>query len=45
MVIVFGIALGPPAAVSVLLVILQPVMFGAWCTLCLASEVVSVLMI
>lgn len=45
MVIVFGIAVGPLGAVSVLLVILQPVMFDAWCTLCLASAVVSVLMI
>lgn len=45
LVIVFGIAVGPLGAVSVLLVILQPVVFGAWCTLCLASAVISVLMI
>lgn len=44
-VIVFGLAVGPLGAVSVLLVILQPVMFNAWCTLCLASAVVSLLMI
>ncbi len=44
-VIVFGLAVGPLGAVSILLVILQPVMFDAWCTLCLASAVVSVLMI
>jgi hypothetical protein len=44
-VIVFGIAVGPLGAVSVLLVILQPVAFGAWCTLCLASAVISALMI
>ncbi len=45
MVIVFGLAVGPLGAVSILLVILQPVMFDAFCTLCLASAVISVLMI
>ena len=44
-VIVFGIAVGPLGAVSILLVILQPVVFHAWCTLCLASAAISVLMI
>ncbi|HEX5385690.1 MAG TPA: vitamin K epoxide reductase family protein [Gemmatimonadales bacterium] len=44
-VIVFGIAVGPLGAVSIMLVIFQPVLFGAWCTLCLASAVISVLMI
>jgi uncharacterized membrane protein len=44
-VIIFGLAVGPLGLVSVLLVILQPVMFEAWCTLCLASALVSVLMI
>ncbi len=44
-VIVFGLAVGPLGAVSILLVILQPVMFNAFCTLCLASAVVSVVMI
>jgi hypothetical protein len=45
MVILFGLAVGPLGAVSILLVILQPVLFDAWCTLCLASAVVSILMI
>jgi hypothetical protein len=45
MVIVFGLAVGPLGAVSVLLVIFQPVLFDAWCTLCLASAVISLLMI
>jgi hypothetical protein len=45
MVILFGVAVGPLGAVSVLLVILQPVLFNAWCTLCLASAVISVVMI
>ena len=44
-VIVFGIAVGPLGIVSITLVVLQPVMFGAWCTLCLASAAVSVAMI
>jgi len=44
-VIVFGIAVGPLGAVSVLLVILQPLLFDSWCTLCLASAVISVGMI
>src|SRR5688500_19423929 len=45
MVILFGIAVGPLGVVSVLLVILQPVLFDTWCTLCLVSGVISVLMI
>jgi uncharacterized membrane protein len=44
-VIVFGIAVGPLGAVSILLVILQPVLVHGWCTLCLASAVISVIMI
>jgi uncharacterized membrane protein len=45
MVVLFGLAVGPLGAVSVLLVILQPVLFDAWCTLCLASAIISVAMI
>lgn len=41
----FGLAVGPLGAISVLLVILQPVLYGAWCTLCLASALISLLMI
>jgi hypothetical protein len=44
-VVLFGIAVGPLGAVSLLLVILQPVLFHAWCTHCLASARVSVLLI
>jgi hypothetical protein len=44
-VILFGIAVGPLGVVSVLLVVLQPMLFDAWCTLCLASAVVSLLVI
>jgi uncharacterized membrane protein len=44
-VVVFGLAVGPLGAVGILLVILQPVLFDAWCTLCLASAFISLLMI
>ncbi len=45
MVVLFGLAVGPLGLVSVLLVVFQPVLFDAWCTLCLASAVISVAMI
>ena len=44
-VVLFGLAVGPLGIVSITLVILQPVLFDAWCTLCLASAVVSLAMI
>jgi uncharacterized membrane protein len=44
-VLLFGVAVGPLGAVSVALVILQPVVFGSFCSLCLASAVVSVLLV
>jgi hypothetical protein len=44
-VIVFGIAVGPLGAVSLLLVMLQPLVADAWCTLCLASALLSMLMV
>jgi len=45
MVILFGLAVGPLGLVSVLLVTAQPLLLNAWCTLCLLSAVISVLMI
>jgi uncharacterized membrane protein len=42
---IFGLAVGPLGAVSIMLVIFQPVLFDAWCTLCLASAVISLAMI
>jgi hypothetical protein len=45
MVVIFGLAVGPLGAVSILLVILQPVLFDAWCTLCLVSAAISLSMI
>lgn len=44
-VVVFGLAVGPLGAVSIALVMSQPLVVGAWCTLCLASAVVSLFMI
>lgn len=44
-VIIFGLAVGPLGGISILLVVLQPVLYDAWCTLCLASAVISVVMI
>jgi uncharacterized membrane protein len=44
-VILFGIAVGPLGLVSVVLVILQPVLVGAWCSLCIVTAILSVVMI
>lgn len=44
-VLVFGLAVGPLGFISVMLVVFQPVLFTAWCTLCLASAIISVAMI
>ena len=44
-VIVFGLAVGPLGFISIMLVVFQPVLFSAWCSLCLASAVISVVMI
>lgn len=44
-VVVFGLAVGPLGAISIALVIIQPVLLDAWCTLCLLSAVVSLAMI
>lgn len=44
-VIIFGIAVGPLGATSLLLVILQPVLYNTWCTLCLASAFISIVII
>jgi len=45
MVIVFGILVVPLGVVSIVLVILQPLAVGAWCTLCLATAVAMLVMI
>jgi nucleoside-diphosphate-sugar epimerase/uncharacterized membrane protein len=45
MVILFGLAVGPLAAVSVFLVIAQPVLLQHWCSLCLISAVIALVMV
>lgn len=44
-VIIFGIFVGPFGAISVMLTIFQPVLYNAFCTLCLVSGVISLAMI
>lgn len=44
-VVIFGAFVGPFGAVSVMLTIFQPVLYGSFCTLCLVSGVVSLAMI
>jgi nucleoside-diphosphate-sugar epimerase/uncharacterized membrane protein len=45
MVLLFGLFIIPPGVTSIVLVILQPVSVGAWCTLCLAASVAMLLMV
>lgn len=44
-VILFGFAVGPLGLVSVVLVMIQPIVYDAWCTLCLCSALISIVMI
>lgn len=44
-VVAFGVFVGPLGAISILLVILQPVLYDAWCTLCLTTAAISIIMI
>lgn len=44
-VLLFGILVVPLGAVSIVLVILQPVAVGAWCTLCLLAALAVLVMI
>ncbi|HET9216682.1 MAG TPA: vitamin K epoxide reductase family protein, partial [Terriglobia bacterium] len=45
MVLLFGLFIIPPGVTSIVLVILQPISVGAWCTLCLVASVVMLLMV
>lgn len=45
MVLMFGVLVVPLGVVSVVLVILQPVAVGAWCTLCLLTAAAMLIMI
>jgi Vitamin K epoxide reductase family. len=44
-VVIFGAFVGPFGAISVMLTIFQPVLYGSFCTLCLFSGLVSLAMI
>jgi uncharacterized membrane protein len=44
-VVLFAVLVGPLGAISIGLVIAQPLLYQAWCTLCLASAAISVAMI
>lgn len=44
-VVLFGVMIIPPGVTSITLVILQPVAVGAWCTICLATAVIMLLMV
>lgn len=45
MVALFGFAVVPLGIISVVLIILQPLAVGAWCTLCLASALLMLIMV
>ncbi len=45
MVLVFALFVGPLGAISIALVVAQPVVEGYWCTLCLVTAGISVVMI
>ncbi len=45
MVLMFGVLVIPLGITSIVLVILQPVMVGTWCTLCLVTALLMLLMI
>jgi hypothetical protein len=45
MVLMFGVLVVPLGIVSIVLVILQPVAVGAWCTLCLVTAAAMLIMI
>lgn len=44
-VLLFGLMIIPTGVVSIVLVVLQPIGVGSWCTLCLATAAVMLLMV
>lgn len=44
-VLVFGVFVGPFGVISIILVVIQPVLYNAFCTLCIVSAVISLAMI
>ena len=45
MVAMFGVLVIPLGSVSIFFIVIQPIMIGTWCTLCLASAAAMVLML
>lgn len=45
MVAIFGLAVVPLGITSIILIMMQPIAVGAWCTLCLAAAVAMLLMV
>jgi uncharacterized membrane protein len=45
MVVVFGILVVPLGAISIFFIIIQPIIIGTWCTLCLVAALAMVIMI
>lgn len=45
MVAIFGVAVIPLGIVSIVLIVMQPVVVGAWCTLCLATSAAMLVMV
>lgn len=43
--VLFGVMVIPPGITSITLIILQPLAVGAWCTLCLVTAVIMLLMV
>lgn len=44
-VVVFGIFVGPFGVISMILIVIQPVLYSAFCTLCIVSAIISLAMI
>lgn len=44
-VVVFGIFVGPFGVISIALIVIQPVLYSAFCTLCIVSAIISLAMI
>ncbi len=44
-VIIFGFFVGPLSGISIALVIAQPVLYDHWCTLCLLSALIAIIMV
>ncbi len=45
MVILFGLFIVPPGATALVLVMLQPIAVGTWCTLCLTASAIMLFMV